>query len=296
MVLGVLVSGTFAQKKGKQEKPEEPEVETVNIVEALEKGLIEAEARGAGLEAVNVVVKRKLEKPLKVLVPVGTFFVNLGKAQDMVATKDIVIDLTQRKEASYSVPSASANVDRDVPGSDSKFRIVVAPESEELRKLMEVIAREKPSTKVKQVAVWIVTDDITGGKLDSRYVSRPAFLPFGGSPAASDEDVVRAISLVERAGIDVTKKTSVKERVSALKGLASEDKEVVDYSAKLLGYQKEKDINSFRLETLISALKDGEWAVLRAAAEALKKITGNDFGENYDKWNNWWQKNKERFK
>ena len=45
---------------------------------------------------------------------------------------------------------------------------------------------------------------------------------------------------------------------------------------------------------LIEALKDGNECVRRHAAGALKKMTGQDFGEDYDKWKTWYEKSGER--
>jgi len=37
-------------------------------------------------------------------------------------------------------------------------------------------------------------------------------------------------------------------------------------------------------------LKDKNSYVRKSSAEALKRITGEDFGENYEKWLNWLKK------
>jgi len=45
---------------------------------------------------------------------------------------------------------------------------------------------------------------------------------------------------------------------------------------------------------VIEMLKDKmEWRDRRRVANALKNITGEDFGGNYEKWNEWWQENSE---
>lgn len=52
--------------------------------------------------------------------------------------------------------------------------------------------------------------------------------------------------------------------------------------------------NRQAIEPLILALKDEN--VRWDSAEALKKITGEDFGTEYDKWKNWWKDNKGKVK
>ena len=83
-------------------------------------------------------------------------------------------------------------------------------------------------------------------------------------------------------------KRAVEPLISALKDKAGRVREA---AAKALGEIKDPRA----VEPLISALKDEDKDVRRAAKEALEKITGMDFGTDYEKWNNWWQENKEKF-
>jgi HEAT repeat protein len=46
------------------------------------------------------------------------------------------------------------------------------------------------------------------------------------------------------------------------------------------------------VEPLIEALKDKDTYVQQFAAKALKAITGQNFGQNPAKWQEWWEKNK----
>ena len=49
------------------------------------------------------------------------------------------------------------------------------------------------------------------------------------------------------------------------------------------------------VEPLIVVLKDGAWGVRKGAAEALRKIIEKNFGEDPEKWQEWWEENKEAF-
>ena len=53
---------------------------------------------------------------------------------------------------------------------------------------------------------------------------------------------------------------------------------------------------SERLKNLIArfVLKYNYWGVQEKVSDALKKITGRDFGEDYEKWFVWWSKNKQK--
>lgn len=81
---------------------------------------------------------------------------------------------------------------------------------------------------------------------------------------------------------------AVEPLITALK---DENSFIREWVIKALG-----DIKDPRaVEPLIAALKDKYDAVRRNAAEALGKITEKDFGEDPTKWQEWWEKNKEKF-
>lgn len=49
------------------------------------------------------------------------------------------------------------------------------------------------------------------------------------------------------------------------------------------------------IQFLIVALKDTDVNVRSEAESTLKKITGKDFGQNQERWQKWWEENKEKF-
>jgi len=49
-------------------------------------------------------------------------------------------------------------------------------------------------------------------------------------------------------------------------------------------------------EPLIAALKDEDSFVRKSAAKSLEKISGQNFGEDPVKWQEWWEKNKGKYK
>lgn len=178
--------------------------ERVNIIEAVQRGKVKAEVSGSGLSTVTLTVRR-MKGAIWVVIPVGTFFVNAGDAQNMISTTEEVIDLTGWDSAAVAISAACANFHRAEPDSSSSFTIRSTADTPELHRLMQLIARGHPSTVVTQVAIWVVTDDPSREELDSTYQS--SFSPFGpGSPAASDADIEEARRLLREAGIDTTQK------------------------------------------------------------------------------------------
>jgi len=100
------------------------------------------------------------------------------------------------------------------------------------------------------------------------------FLVFFGEPVASDENVIKAMALVEEAGIDLKKKKIYKERISAIRGLSSEDKTIQNLSLRFLNAEG-KD----RMEVLIEVLKDEDSDVRRSAVYAIGKLKDPTVGE-----------------
>jgi len=50
------------------------------------------------------------------------------------------------------------------------------------------------------------------------------------------------------------------------------------------------------IKPLINALDDEGFRATAAAADALRKITGQDLGLDPEKWRKWWEENKEKFR
>lgn len=241
--------------------------EVLTITEALNQEKIVVQTEGAGLSAVRVIAERLEPLSMEITIPIGTFFINQGHAQDMVSLLTTTLYLTQEETAKVTVKAACANLHRSVPNESSAFDIIASPEQEELKYLLAVIEQETHTSVVEQVAVWIVTDDVSRPELDSRYVRSSTLFPLGGKPAASDEDVIRAIILVSEAGISIADKNIFAERISLVRALASTDPSTQNYAIESLGLMGE-DIFSF----LVSSLQEDTPEIRRAAAYALGKL------------------------
>lgn len=71
-----------------------------------------------------------------------------------------------------------------------------------------------------------------------------------------------------------------------INALEDNDEEVRQVAASALGELR----NQRAVNPLIMALKDRSHYVRASAAKALKKITGKDFGQDMDKWQQWWHR------
>lgn len=272
--------------------------EVLTITQAIEHEKITVHTQGAGLSAVRVIVKKITPVSIQITIPIGTYFVNLGDDQDMVSTEEEVLFLTDQDESTTLVPAACVNLHRSVPEESSSFDIVAAPEQEELRRLIAALEPAKQSEVVTQVSVWIVIDDVSRSELDARYVTRNPLIPFGGPPAASDEDVINAIMLVSQSGISISEKRIYSEKVSLIRALPSDEVTVRSYVEESLGVQAGQSFSYLvgllqvenpeireavvyalgrlgdpaAVDFLVSALNDPRSVVRREAVDSLEQL------------------------
>ena len=83
-------------------------------------------------------------------------------------------------------------------------------------------------------------------------------------------------------------KRALEPLIAALK---DNDKQVQSRAASGLGWMRDWTA----VKPLIVVLENENERVRRKAAEALKKITGQGFGEDSEKWQEWWEENKKHF-
>lgn len=234
------------------------------LADAITNGLVRAEIKGAGLAEIEARLERQTEQPITIAIPAGTFFVNRGAALNMVAVKNIWIDLSAKTETRVMIPSAGTNMYKRVPDSSFSFDVRQTPEPKELARLCIRLAIAQISIPARQIAVWIVTDDPARHDIDKTYIIR--WQNGSTTPAASNEDILQAMKAVEQAGINTANKKLFKEKISAIRGIVSADQEIADYAVKLLGFTGREPISA-----LVSLLGDNVLAIRAEAANSLKK-------------------------
>jgi hypothetical protein len=106
------------------------DMEGRRILDLIGENKVSAEAKGSGIEEVELELCRFVKHEVTVLVPVGTFFVSRGSAQDMVTTDDEEFTL-EEECISVTVPVACADWDRSVPRSDDTFDILPSSQQED---------------------------------------------------------------------------------------------------------------------------------------------------------------------
>ncbi|MDR2138594.1 MAG: hypothetical protein LBP50_03470 [Tannerella sp.] len=183
-----------------------------DIVELLENRMVEVEIRGSNITNVSLRMRRLASYPVQVRIPVGSFFVSHNpSAQNMVATGEKNVHLTTGEWQTVYIPAACANRPKDIPGSDDSFGIQHSPNRKELARLMPVLNKAGAGTTVKQVAVWIITDNADYDDL--------GILVSGFTRAIGPKDAARAMQICTEAGIDITRKRIWGDRQTILSEL-----------------------------------------------------------------------------
>jgi hypothetical protein len=177
----------------------------VDLFEAVEQGLVEAEAVGAGDASVTVRIRNTGDDQLLVTLPVGVSFQSADNARDMVSRRDAAIRLFDGEWHDWAVRSVGRQRDRTAAGSGNRFTIERPASLAALTDLMYVMqvgtyrVADSPllylprAHGVEQAAVWIA---------DASYDDIAAAVDADRMPA--QYAVAFALVYCDLAGIDVT--------------------------------------------------------------------------------------------
>lgn len=195
------------------------DLEGRDIVDLLEEKKVDIETQGSGIKFVSLKVRRLVEHPITVRVPIGTFFVSRNtSSQNMVTTAETKLTITGDDWVSLTPSAACANRSRNIPGGSDSFAVQRSPNQAELARLIPILDKAGVEYAVRQAAVWIVTDNADYGDLGS-LVIRSQFQFYGGSRTIREKETARAMKLCEEAGIDITSKAIWQNRRKILDGL-----------------------------------------------------------------------------
>ena len=195
-----------AAEDGGTSRPRPPALADHDLFAALDAGVVEAEALGAGAAAVTVRIRRTGDAPIVVTSPVGTYFAAGGGARDMIARRDGWIVLDDGEWRDWTLRSVGRRPDRPAPDAGAPLRIrppSTVPHLEAALHAIQVgtytvadspILYPPRTQVVEEAAVWIadgdhdyatLAPDIAGPRIPAQYAA--AF----------------ALVFLDEAGIDV---------------------------------------------------------------------------------------------
>ena len=192
-----------------------------SIVDALKRERIEVQILGSDIQSVTTKMRRRVDRPIKVIIPAGSYFVCDGASQNMISRRERRLVLDNDTWQTVSVPAACADHTKPIPGSKVRFTVRELPRQSELKRLVTVLEEENVPFDIEQAAIWIVTDDADYASLGT-LVSRSSFQLSGGTRLIDVLDAARAMRLCFKAGIDVRGKAIWQDRSTILQRIRDE--------------------------------------------------------------------------
>jgi hypothetical protein len=198
------------------------------IVDLVEKKQITASITGVSMDAIALHVTSISSEPLEIHIPAGTYFLAENPSvQNMVARHAVNTTLDQGETIDIKVEAACASLHLAAPGPTDTFAMVRASELPEMGKVIAQLNKTRVDYPVEQAAVWIVTDDASYDELGMLVGGSPF-----GAPLILEEDAVRAMMLVEQAGVDIQKYSIWGDRYALLTEVT--DPDLVDWLSEQL--------------------------------------------------------------
>ena len=172
----------------------------IDLIEAVADNLVEATVSGDGLEKIEVTLKSTSNDSLEVSIPCGTIFgAQSTGVQNMVVIEEKVLYLKSRDSVvSDIIDVACAVMELSVPDVWDAFNVSMVPAPEDLIKLLNVPGFSNETFRVKQFAIWTITDNPSKGE----YVGLGYF---GSGTGPSWEEMNKIETLFENAGISTEK-------------------------------------------------------------------------------------------
>jgi hypothetical protein len=195
-----------------------------DIVVLYKKRLITVEGKGNSISKISAFIESRVTVPLKIYIPLGTYFVKSGDYQNMVTRTEYEFELDPRWGKHISIDASCINANRPIPTSSDKFRGVARVPEKLSRFLVEAAAEDDMTI---QAGVWAITDRYTRRDLESRLRRRKRMdlrehmeaqsranmtasilgrsahqMPVDDDgPAISDRQIDRAKALLDKLGI-----------------------------------------------------------------------------------------------
>ena len=182
-------------------------VDDHDLLEAIDSGLVQADAVGAGADSVTVRIRRSGSDTIVVTSPVAAYFKSDGDRRDMIARRDGWIVLADDDWHEWSLRAVGRQRDRGAPAGGDRLEILppdTVPRLEELFYQIQVgtyTVADSPvlypprTYEIEQAAVWIADADAGYSTLE-RGVEDPRIPP--------QYAVAFALVFCDLAGIDIT--------------------------------------------------------------------------------------------
>jgi hypothetical protein len=170
-------------------------IPTFDLATAVAIGLVQATITGSNLQNVYIDLNSNSDNSMNITIPLGTVFnAQSASVQNMVTLNAQNLILAPHGTVSRTLSTACINMHLDTPNGQNSFTIRSVPTSEDLIKLLSLTYFGSETSRVKQFAIWTITDNPT------RY----GYVQLGSSGSYSgptDAEMQRIQTLFINAGI-----------------------------------------------------------------------------------------------
>jgi hypothetical protein len=181
-----------------EESPEAsptPPPPAIELRAAISDGKVSITLQGIGLERVQLTLTPKIETSIRVVVNAGTMLTpKASGTQTMVVIDKAVITLEPEVSVDVDLDVACAQMHDAMPASSDTFRVSSSRAPSDLLKLVRLPAFADEDFRVKQFAIWTITDNPSR----SGYVGLTSSVESGG-PTKSE--FARIAALFDQADI-----------------------------------------------------------------------------------------------
>lgn len=171
-----------------------------HLVDLVEAGQVAVRSAGQSIDEVQLELRSEIEAEVEVVIPAGVFFVSQTAGyQNMVTRHTRQVMLYDQAWVTISLEAACASIHLDVPDDTHSFTILAAPDEDDIAQLMPVLDGAGLPYAVEQAAIWIVSDDADYddlGTLVGGWVTMSRLI--------HEDETVRALQVLDEAGIDIT--------------------------------------------------------------------------------------------
>ena len=182
-----------------------------DIVLLYKKGILAACGTGQTITDIRAEITSRVNVPVKVSIPHGTYFISRGNHQNMVTRRKYEFVLSPMEKRNITVPASCINASLPIPGDEDRFS-GVAQVSDTLRRFME--AAEPEDAMVIQAGVWAITDGYSREQMKSTLRVRRSDSRSGGMFGGLGSNSHDAGSAISDYHMDRAKKILTELKIS----------------------------------------------------------------------------------
>ena len=186
------LSATWSAKKEGSVVPPPP----LELRSAVAAGKVVVSGRGINLQRLEITLASQVAQPLELVIePATVFRPGAAATQPMTTLAAQVVTLAPMESKTLTLDVACASMHLDQPSSSDQFGLDTTPSSTALLALLKVPDFAGQTFRVRQFAIWTITDNPTR----TGYVGLGSF-GIGSGP--SDEEIAVIKQLFVKAGLD----------------------------------------------------------------------------------------------